>query len=173
MKDNKNLPNVHLRAIEPEDLDTLYMVENNTELWSVGSTNVPYSRYTLHDYVANSSNDIYSDKQVRMIVSDDENATTGIVDLVNFNPQHQRAELGIVILKHMRGKGYAKAAIKSIMSYALTILHLHQLYVIVDVNNTVSINLFLDMGFEKNTELKDWLYDGRDYHNAAVMQTFL
>ena len=35
-----------LRAIEPEDLDLLYQIENNTELWQVGATNVPYSRYT-------------------------------------------------------------------------------------------------------------------------------
>ena len=35
---------IHLRALEPEDLDMLYQIENNRELWSVGVTNVPYSR---------------------------------------------------------------------------------------------------------------------------------
>ena len=42
---------VHLRAIEPEDLDLLYRIENDVKLWNVGITNVPYSRYALHDYV--------------------------------------------------------------------------------------------------------------------------
>ena len=46
-----------LRAIEPEDLDLLYQIENDSNLWQVGTTNVPYSRYTLHDYIATSSDD--------------------------------------------------------------------------------------------------------------------
>ena len=63
-------PIVHLRAIEPEDLDLLYRIENDVKLWNVGTTNVPYSRYTLHDYVANASDDIYTDRQVRLMVED-------------------------------------------------------------------------------------------------------
>ena len=42
---------VNLRAIEPEDLDLLYRIENDVRLWNVGTSNVPYSRYVLHDYV--------------------------------------------------------------------------------------------------------------------------
>ena len=52
---------VRLRAMEPEDLDFLYAMENDKEVWDVGCTNVPYSRYVLHDYIANASNDIYAD----------------------------------------------------------------------------------------------------------------
>ena len=33
---------VHLRAMEPEDLDYIYNLENDTEIWSMGVTNVPY-----------------------------------------------------------------------------------------------------------------------------------
>ena len=68
-------PHVRLRAIEPEDLDLLYQIENNQQLWNVGATNVPYSRYTLHDYIASSSDDIFSDRQVRLIVENEENQT--------------------------------------------------------------------------------------------------
>ena len=44
---------IMLRAIEPEDLDLLYRIENDNELWAVGVTNVPYSRYVLHSYLSN------------------------------------------------------------------------------------------------------------------------
>ena len=63
-----NSDKVTLRAMEPEDLDLLYRIENDRQLWDVGSTNVPYSRYVLHDYIANSSGDVYTDRQVRLIV---------------------------------------------------------------------------------------------------------
>ena len=44
---------VRLRAMEPEDLDLLYKIENDERLWNVCTTNVPYSRYVLRDYIAN------------------------------------------------------------------------------------------------------------------------
>ena len=94
-----NLTKVRLRAMEPEDLDFLYNIENDRELWNVGNTNVPYSRYVLHDYIANATNDIYSDGQVRMIVENAEGCTVGMADLFDFNASHRRAELSIVIMR--------------------------------------------------------------------------
>ena len=84
-----------LRALEPEDLDVLYSIENDIELWNVGYTTVPYSRYLLHDYIANSTCDIYADKQLRLLaVTKDGGDVVGIVDITDYNPQHNRAELG-------------------------------------------------------------------------------
>ena len=37
-----NNEKIRLRAMEPEDLDVLYQIENNQKLWDVGTTNVPY-----------------------------------------------------------------------------------------------------------------------------------
>ena len=38
---------IMLRAAEPEDLDLMYLIENDTALWNYGSANVPYSMYSL------------------------------------------------------------------------------------------------------------------------------
>jgi len=164
---------VRLRAIEPEDLDLLYKIENDMRLWNVGATNVPYSRYTLHDYIANSTGDIYNDRQVRLMVENERREVVGIVDVVNFDPSHLRAEVGIVIENRYRRHGYAAAALQAIAKYSLSVLHLHQLYVFADTSNDASVNLFRKMGYEASIELKDWLYDGRRYHNAILMQLFL
>lgn len=162
-----------LRAIEPEDLDLLYQIENNQNLWQVGATNVPYSRYTLHDYIANSSDDIYADRQVRLIVENDEGETVGIADLVQFSPQHLRAEVGIVILNAHRRKGYAAAAMQALCDYALRVIHLHQLYAVVDKDNDVAVSLFRKAGFSFESILHEWLFDGHNYHDALLMQRFL
>ena len=119
---------IKLRAIEPEDLDLLYRIENDVELWNVGNSNVPYSRYLLHDYVANCKNDIYSDRQVRMMVENSEGRIVGVVDLVCFDPANCRAEVGLIILNAYRRKGYGSAVLKQIINYSQKILHLHQLY---------------------------------------------
>lgn len=164
---------VKLRAMEPEDLDWLYRIENNPDLWTVGATNVPYSRYALHDYIANSSNDIYSDRQVRFIIENYKGNVVGIVDLVNFDPQHLRAEVGIVIENKFRQHGYASMALKLVASYAKDVLHLHQLYAIVDATNEASTGLFGKMGYVSIGRLTEWLYDGRNFSDAKVMQFFL
>ena len=167
---NKKEPPVRLRAIEPEDLDLLYRIENDVKLWNVGVSNVPYSRYTLHEYVANASDDIYTDGQVRLIVENADGETVGIVDVVNFDAGNRKAEVGIIILDAFRRKGYGISTLQKIADYALRVLHLHQLYVFVDCRNEESLKLFLKAGYQESTCIKDWLYDGREYRDAVMMQ---
>lgn len=164
---------VKLRAMEPEDLDMLYMIENDRKLCDVGVTNVPYSRYVLHDYIANSSGDIYTDHQVRLIIENGVGETVGLTDLTNFDAKNLRAEFGIVIASNHRRCGYARKALLEVLSYAKQVLHLHQLYAIIDSNNLAACKLFTDSGFNESTTLKDWLYDGSKYHHAHLFQIFL
>ena len=163
---------VHLRAIEPEDLDLLYRIENDVKLWNVGITNVPYSRYALHDYVANASGDIYTDHQVRLIIENEQNEVVGIADVVNFDPGNRRAEIGLVIEQAFRGQGYGYSAMLALARYAINVLHLHQLYAVIEASNETCLQLFRHLGYQESSCLKDWLFDGREYHDAIVMQTF-
>ncbi len=173
MKNDVSLPMVKLRAIEPEDLDVLYDIENDVSLWNVGSTNVPYSRHTLNDYILHASDDIYTDKQVRLMIENVNGEVVGMVDVINFSPRHLRAEVGIVIADRFRKCGYASSTLQKIEDYSRDILHLHQLYAVVDEGNTASINLFLKAGYVQRLYLEDWLYDGKEYCKAVVMQKII
>ena len=168
-----NGKNIRLRAIEPEDLDILYEIENDRRLWDVGATNVPYSRYSLHNYIASQTNDIFADRQLRLMIENEDGQTIGIVDLMNFDPQHQRAEIGIVVMTPWRRKGYAKEAVAQIVKYSTERLHLHQLYAFVATDNEASLRLFRKSGFVSGSVLTDWLFDGCDYHDALLVQLFL
>ena len=162
-----------LRALEPEDLDFLYSIENETDMWVVGCTNVPYSYYTLQQYILNSTNDIYADKQMRLVILDENNKPVGLLDLFNFEPRHLRAEMGIAVKKTAQNQGYGQNAVKLAIKYAKNILHLHQICALVDLDNIPSMKLFLNSGFKHNATLKHWLYDGNTFHDVAVMQFFL
>ena len=164
---------MRLRAIEPEDLDVLYQIENDRSLWHVGTTNVPYSRYTLHDYIATSSDDIYADRQLRLVIEDDQRQVVGMADLVHFDPQHQRAEAGIVIMQPHRRKGYALSALNALADYALHTVHLHQLYAVVAADNEAALNLFRKAGYSQQCVLRDWLQEGHQYVAAVLLQRFL
>ena len=168
-----NQPIIRLRAMEPEDLEMLYQIENNQELWNVGVTNVPYSRYTLHDYIASQKGDIYVDRQVRLMIENEAGETVGIADIVNFDPQHQRAEVGVVVIEPSRRQGYALEALRQLANYATTTLHLHQLYAYVDADNHPSLMLFQKAGYSSKAVLAQWLFDGKNYHDVLLMQLFL
>lgn len=166
-------PSVRLRAMEPEDIDFLYQIENDPALWDVGSTNVPYSRFALHEYMSSVTNDIYTDKQLRMIVETPERQVVGIVDLVNYDPRHQRAEIGIVIRHDERRNGYASAAIARLLVYSREVLHLHQIYAIVSEQNSPALALFENLHFEKTGILHQWLCKSDDnYVSAVLLQYF-
>ena len=61
---------VRLRALEPEDLELLYRWENDPELWEVGNTLAPYSRYILKEYIAGSDRSIYESRQLRFMIEE-------------------------------------------------------------------------------------------------------
>ena len=165
---------IMLRALEPEDLDVLYSIENDLELWNVGYTTVPYSRYLLHDYIANSKCDIYADRQMRLVAElKDGGDVVGIVDITDFEPRHNRAELGMVVRKKYRNMGYGSCMVRKMIDYSRQVIHLHQLYAVVDASNKISIDMFKSCGFEESHYLKDWLYDGEKYRKAVFLTLFL
>lgn len=84
-----------LRALEPIDVDVLYRWENDPALWNVGVTLAPYSRRQLWDYVNNYDGDIYSAKQLRlMIVLAASGETIGTLDFYDFDAATRAAALG-------------------------------------------------------------------------------
>ena len=159
---------IFLRAMEPEDLDVLYKIENDRALWGVGATNVPYSRFILHEYISRSSGDAYTDGQVRLMIENAEGEVVGIADLVNFDARNRKAEVGVVIESRFRRQGYACEALRQLADYARRVLHLHLLYAIVEKSNTPSIELFRKLNYRQTAELPDWLYDGETYYPAVL-----
>lgn len=173
MKDGALFPDVCLRAIEPEDLEMLYSIENDTHLWSVCTTNVPYSKYILKEYIASTKCDIFADRQLRLMIDNCEQTTVGIIDIIDYEPRFRRAEIGVVIRAQYRHLGYAAAALQQVVEYAKNILHIHMLYAYVSTDNLSSVQLFTQAGFQPSAELKDWFCEGDNYKNACVMQLFL
>lgn len=167
---------MRLSPLEPEDLDLLYTIENDPALWSVGTANVPYSRYALRDYISGQQCDIYADRQVRLVVRIADGAAPGkevaigLVDLVDFHPEHRRAEIGFALLREYREKGHGRQAIRLLLEYASTILHLHSVHAIVPHDNTASLALLRTEGFTDGVTLTDWLLRPDGWHDALLLQ---
>lgn len=168
LKDDK----VFLRPLEPEDLTLLYTIENDPELWDKGTDTIPYSRYALRQFIKETKNDLYVDRQLRLIACMAETGESiGIVDLFYFEPHSLRAEIGITFLKLARGKGLALRAVNLLSEYAFSVLHLHSISAWVAEDNERSRNLFARAGFETGgAVLKDWLMTSEGYKDIIVYQ---
>ena len=101
---------VSLRAVEPEDLDLMYRIENDTEIWKYGTANVPYSRYALRRYIEETTCDIFVDGRLRLVIVDASGISLGFIDLQNLDARNKRAEVGIALLAEWQGKHYGTEA---------------------------------------------------------------
>jgi diamine N-acetyltransferase len=149
---------IYLRALEAEDLEFVYAIENNESIWNVSNTQTPYSRFLIRQYLENAHQDIYEAKQLRLaICMNDTFEAVGLIDLFDFDPNNNRAGVGIVISNEsMRTSGIGSEALQLIINYAFNQMQLHQLYANIGSKNEISISLFTKFGFQKIGIKKDW-----------------
>ncbi|WP_456378838.1 GNAT family N-acetyltransferase [Lutibacter sp.] len=162
--------NIVLRALEPEDIDFLFSTENDMSFWEISGTQTPYSKYILQKYIRNSHQDIYEAKQYRFVICTTKNKPVGMIDLFDFNPQHKRVGVGILIKPNYQTKGYALEALEMIINYAFTYLNIHQIFTNITSNNLKSISLFEKLNFVKVGTKKDWIYSNNTFKDEILYQ---
>ena len=89
---------VRLRALEPDDVDILYKWENDTNVWKVSNTIVPFSRHILRQFIDSQKYDIFETRQLRLIIEAvDTGKAVGTIDLFDIDPYNRRAGIGVLI----------------------------------------------------------------------------
>jgi diamine N-acetyltransferase len=163
---------IYLRALEPNDLEFVYAIENDLNIWPVSNTNTPYSRFLVKQYLENAQQDIYEAKQLRLAICQDEDfPPIGLIDLFDFDPKNNRAGIGIVIQGvENRNKNVGSEALDLLIRYAFYHLNVHQLYANINTENKSSIALFTKFGFECIGVKKDWTFINGHYQDEAMYQ---
>ena len=169
LKSNK----LKLRAVEPEDLDLMYLIENDTELWPCGQASVPFSHYALKQYIAECSNDFFHDRQLRLVIENPDGTSVGFVDLQNYEPLHHHAEVGIVVVPEKQRQGLATETLRLLASYVSVHLGIHLLYALVPKGNKASEALFKKCGYKETATLQDWLNSPKGWQSVVVFQQIL
>ncbi|MCR4920636.1 MAG: GNAT family N-acetyltransferase [Bacteroidaceae bacterium] len=159
-----------LRAVEPEDIDTMYLVENDTRLWPDGLASVPFSAHALRRFISDSHSDIYRDGQLRLVIDGRDGITKGFIDLQDFEPRHLRAGVGVVLFPEWQGQGIATEALALLAEYAKTHLAMHQLYAVVATSNARALALFRRAGFRESGCLSGWLRRDGGFADACLLQ---
>lgn len=146
-----------LRALEAEDVDLLYVWENDPAVWGVSGTLAPFSRHTLRRFLDEQRFDLYAARQLRLVVETLDGRAVGLVDLFEFEPVDLRAGIGILIHGASdRGRGFASDALDVLCRYARQVLGLHQLWCSVAPDNAASLTLFRRAGFVECGRKREW-----------------
>ena len=153
---------LRLRKIEPSDLPFLYQWENDATMWADSDTHNPLSRHDLHQYIENTTGDIYRDGQLRLIIEESQLSTkvVGCIDLFDFDARNRKAAIGMYIAPEARGKGVGKQAVQQLLDYAFDFLHLRIVYAIISVHNIACSHIYEQMGFTPSSPLANWTLEG-------------
>lgn len=160
--------NIRLRALEPEDLDWLFALENDESLWHVSQTHQPFSKYILSEYIKNAKQTLFEALQMRWVIQ--EKKPVGLIDLYDFDPFHKRAGVGVIMVTDFQDKGFATEALQLLISYSFDYIKLHQLYAQITATNVKSLRLFQKLGFEITGTKKDWNQIKNTYYDEHFLQ---
>lgn len=159
---------VKLRPLEREDLKFVHKLNNNAKIMSYWFEE-PYESFVeLQDLY---DKHIHVQSERRFIV-EREGEMLGLVELVEIDYIHRRAEFQIIIHPQHQGHGYSVKATKLAMYYAFSVLNMHKLYLIVDRVNEKAIHVYEKVGFRIEGELKDEFFVDGKYHDAIRMCMF-
>lgn len=157
-----------LRPLEREDLKFVHRLNNDAKIMSYWFEE-PYEAFVelqeLYD------KHIHDQSERRFILELD-GQMVGLVELMEIDYIHRRAEFQIIIDPKFQGHGYAVSATKLAMKYAFHVLNLHKLYLIVDKVNEKAIHVYEKVGFIREGELIDEFFVDGTYHDAIRMCIF-
>ena len=155
-----------------EDVELVYVWENDPLLWEFSYAVSPYSHDDIRRIIDVAAPEKFDENgQLRfMIELVGTGEAVGAIDLTDHVEGVSRAAVGVLVYDEgHRGKGYAAEALKLLSEHAAERLKLHQLYAYMPSDNRASIALFTSAGFAECGLIKDWVRDPRGRWKDAVM----
>lgn len=150
---------ITLRAIEEEDAPVLQSMINDPEIENaVVGFSYPVSLAQQKKWIAGLSDD----KNIRYAI-DDGNSLVGVAIISSVDFKNRVANLNIKLLKRARGQGYAKRAVRLMLSYCFNELNLNCITANVLANNEASSKLWQSFGFNLDGVLRQRVYKNGHY----------
>jgi diamine N-acetyltransferase len=159
---------VVLRPLEREDLHFVHQMDNNANVMRYWFEE-PYE--TFVELTALYDEHIHDQTERRFVVVC-ENKNAGLVELVEIDHVHRRAEFQIVIAPDHQGKGLARRAAELAMDYGFGVLNLHKVYLVVDKDNKKAIHIYEKLGFQVEGVLRQEFFINGQYRDVTRMCLF-
>ena len=163
---------VVLRALEPQDADSLYLFRNDwSVIQSLGGFSAGYSRANLVDWIRRHSN--RADEVLWTIAVPATNECIGHVGLYQIDNRVRKAEFAIVIGdRRWWGRGLGKRITEAVVAWGFSQLNLHKITLGVLTHNTRAVHIYEALGFRSEGVLHDEQFRDGKYLDLMLMAIF-
>jgi diamine N-acetyltransferase len=157
---------IRLRALERDDLKFVHDLNNNRRVMTYWFEE-PYESFVELEelYVKH----IHDQSERRFIAETSQGERIGLVELVEIDYIHRRAEFQIIIAPEKQGAGMGKAVTRLAAEYAFRVLNINKLYLLVSTSNEAAIKLYRACGFVEEGRLVDEYFVDGHYQDALRM----
>lgn len=154
---------LRLRAVNPEDANIMWEIENDSTQWIENCMAAPLSNTIITDYALSYDADPFSAKQLRLIaeLKEDKNVI-GIVDLYDISAINRNAFVGIYIIPKFRNEGFGERALILLEKFTFSLLNLNNIGAKIVIDNKESVKLFKKLNFSECGCLPNWIVSGKE-----------
>jgi RimJ/RimL family protein N-acetyltransferase len=169
---NKNFwqgQKIRLRAIEPEDADSFFNWNLNSEtarvldfLWP------PTSIASVRGWTQRAATEEAKDDKLYFVMEDHEGKAVGMISTHNTNRRVGSFAYGLSVGEEYRGRGYASEAIVMVLRYFFEELGYQKVTTGVYECNPASIALHEKLGYQLEGRLRRMVYTGGKYYDELM-----
>jgi RimJ/RimL family protein N-acetyltransferase len=162
---------IRLRALERDDLDSLFTWWNDPGLWTlIGSRKRISSSEELEAWFEGEL-DKGSPQEGRTFAIDDEKGhLIGTAWYGTYEAGDRQATVGLYLgASEQRDKGYGTDAFRTLCGYLFDELGLHKARLYVEKGNLPAVTVYRKLGFVEEGRLREHRYYGGSFHDFLVM----
>lgn len=163
---------VWLRAVEAKDADSFFKWAKDYDTESDRLCDVihfPGSYQKTKDHVEALSKAKPENDNFRWIIADQKGKALGTINTFSCDKKNGTFRYGLGIERKYWGKGYAKEAIKIILTYYFLELGYQKVNVCIYAFNERSLMLHEKLGFKEEGVLRKMIYTDGKHHDEIVM----
>lgn len=160
--------NIRLRPLEREDLRFVHGLDNDAAVMRYWFEE-PYEAFVELEELYNKH---IHDQSERRFIIDLVGESIGLVELIEIDYIHRRAEFQIIVHPDYENHGYAGQATQLALVYAFSVLNMYKIYLLVDVENIKAIHIYEKLGFMEEGVLKEEFYLTGQYRDVVRMCLF-
>lgn len=148
---SESIPQVRLRTMESADVQALFCMENDPEVWRyTDQGDAPYTWEQIKHFVHTAPRDLTILGQLRLVI-ESEGRVVGTVDWYGYDPDLAQAWVGVLVWPaELRGRGVGRAALRQLLHQVdQGQWPVERLLAQVDPENQASLRLFRSVGFQE------------------------
>ncbi len=158
---------LYLRKLTKENAESIKLRSIEDQLAFYGCDSLEALRSDMNRYERRFAN-VTTDFMMWHLIETDSEMVVGSCGFHNWDPQHERAELGYFLYERYRGKGMMTEALYSVVKYGFDKMGLNRVEALISPENHPSLNIIKRLKFTQEGVLREHYKRDLDISDSIV-----